>query len=961
MSKDSFQQSWFDREEFQKFLPEIIALIRGSETMGPPDDHSDSKSVPEIIRYLFQKFPKSTTTGPDDPQMILTRVLSLLGEYKLANEKNLTGIFCNEYCQDIVNILFRYPYEERQRLILGDFDKILQHSEFIADILFEISYPSYHMYFFNNKKEFDDCFAKVVAPDMKLMLSRKSITTLGGDITIDSPIEAHVALAHKNIYSRPFPHNNYDSDSEDDNHENKFRTLHDIVHVTGAAFLVVILVNLYARHGDQEARALTALIIKLLQIAALYHDSGREGEGKDYWDRDSGLILYYYLTEILKVEDELAKQLAEAVANKDVDQNKNSVYYQLINYTPGKVRWQRLKEIPKANIFRKVLRDVDCFEIRRVQEFNAQYLSFFAIAIESPPALEELAQLITEVQGGIEDRGDDYLCRNIKFRNQNFNHENAYQAIHNLFIKNGTDIIAVTKTINRSTSSPDLIAGSMESANFSLDTAVKPRYDVLSFMENKESKTDPLVFDRRDFYRIIPLLYNPAGFHEGISLSELPTEAIFKDLLQNPWEKNLREGRLFARGIEHPTMEIPPAISKRTQRPKDPRTKLDFELEKIKRRPGKLTRGGSNNKHGLDFRSTSMMGFKAGVFTHTGYVIINPDRSVIRLVSHANINSGKGKKIEFQKKFKEEKFPGSQLTVCELFLMPAFDAEKCLEIKGNAVILVDIEDTAYFIIDGKLATREEKIHYVKNINRQNISRCETRLLTKIDSPQDAVDKIIHEAAFKGAHFELCNPLPQLFYYIKTGYHPNRGRNATPHNEVIMKLTRFDAVYYSLDRLKKGSEWRGYARILEAIALALAYLKTHNGRLLPILQYSSAPTAIIPREFTPEHILKIWLAVCTDYKKWVGNLAGKSMSLQEFKTRSVYGDKLVDKKASPIRDLGCDYDKELSCKINAAIVKIKDQWMSLSSSSIVLMPSPSIHRQRFHFLGQVKKFRYNQDK
>jgi hypothetical protein len=178
---------------------------------------------------------------------------------------------------------------------------------------------------------------------MKLILSRKSIPTLGGDITIDSPIEAHVALAHKNIYSRPFFHINYDSDTDDEYGKNKSRTLHDIVHVTGAAFLVVILVNLYARYGDQEARALTSLIIKLLQIAALYHDSGREAEGKDYWDRDSGLILYYYLTEILKVDIELAKQLAEAVANKDV-RTKDSVYYQLVDYASGKVRWERLKK-----------------------------------------------------------------------------------------------------------------------------------------------------------------------------------------------------------------------------------------------------------------------------------------------------------------------------------------------------------------------------------------------------------------------------------------------------------------------------------------------------------------------------------------------------------------------------------------------------------------------------------------
>ncbi len=912
MSKDSFQQSWFDLDKFQKFLPEIITFIRDSQKICPPGPDWDSKPVPEVITYLFQKFPKAAVKGLSDPQSELTRVLYFLRAYKLADEKNLTGIFCNEYCQDIVSILFRYPGLKNEKLFLEDFSKILRHSEFIPDVLFEISYPQARLDFFYNKKEFDDIFAKIISPDMKLILSRKSIPTLGGDITIDSPIEAHVALARKNIYSRPFFHINYDSDTDDEYEKNKSRTLHDIVHVTGAAFLVVILVNLYARYGDQEARALTSLVIKLLQIAALYHDSGREAEGKDYWDRDSGLILYYYLTEILKVDIELAKQLAEAVANKDA-WRKDSIYYQLVDYAPGKVRWKRLKKNPELNIFRKVLRDVDCFEIMRIQEFNALYLSFFDITLEFPSALEELAQVITEVQGGIVDRGDDYLCRNIKFRNQNFGHENAYQAIRDLFIKNETDI--------------------------------------------KKSNADPLLFDRRDFYRIIPLLYNPAGFNEDVSLSHLPTEAIFKNLLQNPWEKNLREGKLFARGIELPTMEIPPGISKRTQKPKEPRTKLDFELEKIKRRPGKITRGGSLTKYGLDFRSTSRMGFKAGVFTHTGFVIVNPDRSAIHLVSPVNINSGKGKKIEFQKKLKEEKFPGSQLTVCELFLMPTFDAKKCQEIKGNAVILVDVEDTAYFIIEGKVATHEEKPQYVKNINRQNIPQCGTPLLTKIDSPQDAIDKIIQEATLKGNHYKLCNPLPKLFYYIKTGYHPNNGRT-TPHNEVIMKLTRFDAVYYSLDRLTKGSEWQGYARMLEAIALSLAYLRTHNGRLLPILQYSSAPTMIIPREFTNKDILKIWLALCTDYRKRIDIRPVKYLSLQEFKTRSVYGDRVVDKilekKFCQIRDLGYDYDKKLLEEIDTAILKIQYLPANLSSSSIVLMPPPGVNPSSIQISVQTKQ-------
>ncbi len=56
----------------------------------------------------------------------------------------------------------------------------------------------------------------------------------------------------------------------------------------------------------------------------------------------------------------------------------------------------------------------------------------------------------------------------------------------------------------------------------------------------------------------------------------------------------------------------------------------------------------------------------------------------------------------------------------DLYLISTFDADKCNEIKGNAVILTN-ENTAYFIIDGNLVIKDDKPQVVEDINRQDIA------------------------------------------------------------------------------------------------------------------------------------------------------------------------------------------------------------------------------------------------
>ncbi|NNM58729.1 MAG: hypothetical protein HKM04_02835, partial [Legionellales bacterium] len=128
-------------------------------------------------------------------------------------------------------------------------------------------------------------------------------------LRLESEIGQHAAWAFSHIYQYDYPNRKGQPASE------IARIAHGIQHTSRVALYVPVFVELYRRHGDEEAKKLTAEDIKLLQIAALFHDSARENDGEDLWDGESGVLLYFYLTRVLGVNKDKAKLIAEATAN----------------------------------------------------------------------------------------------------------------------------------------------------------------------------------------------------------------------------------------------------------------------------------------------------------------------------------------------------------------------------------------------------------------------------------------------------------------------------------------------------------------------------------------------------------------------------------------------------------------------------------------------------------------------
>ena len=220
--------------------------------------------------------------------------------------------------------------------------------------------------------------------------------------TLQSLISEHARWAYVNIYKVPYPSTkSYIQDT------GIVRSLHGIQHVSRAALYVPVLANLFRKYSDPEAFALSDEDIKLLQIAALFHDSAREDEGEDRWDHESAILLYCYLTQTLGVDKIKAKLIAEAAANKDPDA------------ATGQLAWQ-FNAIPEPikNIYQKIIHDADCLDIIRVRSyFQADYLDFFKdIANKNTDAFEAMAHLITEVRSLIALGGDTFKATNLSIK-----------------------------------------------------------------------------------------------------------------------------------------------------------------------------------------------------------------------------------------------------------------------------------------------------------------------------------------------------------------------------------------------------------------------------------------------------------------------------------------------------------------------------------------------------------------
>lgn len=396
------------------------------------------------------------------------------------------------------------------------------------------------------------------------------------EFSLSLPIEEHAAFFYRTIFAHPFPNIPIENDIA--------RFYHGMQHACRVAYYIPVLMNLYRKYGDEEALALANEDIKLLQIAALLHDSARQADGKDFWDKQSGLQVYQYLRS-LNVEKEKAKCLAESVANKDAGSN----YFKLLaNDYEEEYEWVALPNL-KKNIFQKLIHDADCLDVKRVRAyFDARELDFYTyIASRDDLALNEMAILILEVKSLLAKQGDNFNHYSFNIKKL-YEHERGYDTFR-LNLPSEYRILNALYTFDRLLSSDELL--------------------------------------NIHFYH--DLIFDPSKELDGENLKAA-----------------IQTGKIFARSVLAPSC-FPKKIRMNVQNATIiHETLADLELYKVMRRkgtPSNTHKKNNKTKQGNPNRSVSLLGFGSGVFGNSGYLIINPKLSNIAGINETNIGSGFGK------------------------------------------------------------------------------------------------------------------------------------------------------------------------------------------------------------------------------------------------------------------------------------------------------------------------------
>lgn len=192
--------------------------------------------------------------------------------------------------------------------------------------------------------------------------------------------------------------------------EDEGRGFHDIRHISRVTFYIRTLYTMYHENGLTQD-VLSNEELNLLEIAAIYHDAGRQADGPDYWDEDSATLFYRFCIDRLHVEPLRAKTFAEVMMNKDYQPDASlaaplkNKYWEIIEGGDGAITWREQEYGPgKKTLAQKILHDADCIDIQRIPglKFNKAYLDIHQAGFKWSD------RLIAEVQKLIEAHGSHF-------------------------------------------------------------------------------------------------------------------------------------------------------------------------------------------------------------------------------------------------------------------------------------------------------------------------------------------------------------------------------------------------------------------------------------------------------------------------------------------------------------------------------------------------------------------------
>jgi hypothetical protein len=476
---------------------------------------------------------------------------------------------------------------------------------------------------------------------------------------LSDDIGKHVAWAFDRVYSYPYP----TVPPED----GISRYNHGIQHVTRVAMYSVAFANLYRKYGDEDAQKLTAEDMKLIQVAAIYHDSAREGDNEDLWDADSGYLLYINLTRDLGVDKEKAIMLAEAVRNKDYnekfhievvekppaksDMNPN-VYY-VVKMSDGRCTLYS-KEKGELNL-PDLNEAILSAGVGKADEIIRESLAKYHVENQTYEKMVFNGDVPTWVSVPAGERPNKNIYQKIIHDSDSLDiirarphFESQYTDFYQTTARNNPQAFnELAKIVTEARSIIDLHGDNF----YRKRNDIKVKYNEC---DNKKNPYDKMVKEistltrhqKNDYRAIVSLFANGKLLdQEKLKQMQLVDSTAFdetKPLDEKNLNAALREGLVLARGISTPSFN-------RFKEGKESKieTLVDVELRKAGRRKGVPTESSKedrNDKFGNFNRSTAQLGWGGAVFTDAGYMIVNPRLEQMSKASSVNLVSGIGKK-----------------------------------------------------------------------------------------------------------------------------------------------------------------------------------------------------------------------------------------------------------------------------------------------------------------------------
>lgn len=183
----------------------------------------------------------------------------------------------------------------------------------------------------------EECDKALRKKMIRTLSARRNYITNKYALTLSDPIE----LIARDILGRHYQ-------------KGTIKMKHGAMHASRVAINIVIMAGLYEKTG---CYSISKEDVKLMQIAALFHDAGRENdEGNDCakWERAGEKLCCDYLLS-LGVSHKKASQISDSIANKDSDITKNK------------------------SIYRKLLQNADCLDVLRSHhwKFDYRYMDFY--------------------------------------------------------------------------------------------------------------------------------------------------------------------------------------------------------------------------------------------------------------------------------------------------------------------------------------------------------------------------------------------------------------------------------------------------------------------------------------------------------------------------------------------------------------------------------------------------------